>query len=524
MNKNQSRIIALVSLAIFVMAFLLSNRLFFRLDLTRDKAYTISEISRNLHREISDQVRITYFVSDRLSLAHPLPGEIADLLREYAAHSRGRIRFIQRDPMKAELLGEVEALGIVPQQIRVVERNESIVAQVFTGILIEYLDRQDVIPVVFSLDTLEYDLTSRIRALVRNTERDLGIIVGDGHVQWNSEYGLLHRELALAGFNLRFINPGEEIPPVLPALFVLGGAEDLDPAQLALIDRYVQGGGNVLFALDGVFVNTYGSLEAHPVDDQGLLAMLANYGVIVHRNLVLDMAALNLTFQTHVGNTTTIRTVRYPLWISVQEHAANTEHPLTARFRGLDMYWASPLELVPPPGIDAEVLFTTTDAAWLQTETFITNPTMAFHFEDEADMTRGRQVLGVSLSGVFPGAFAEQEAPVQGRPSRLIVVGNTAFAGQMMQNSRAEARNLDFLLRSAEWLSSDDDLISIRSRETSAGRLDRITNREERDAAMALSRSINTIVVPLAVVLAGLAVILKRRSKTVKEKGRADDI
>jgi hypothetical protein len=41
---------------------------------------------------------------------------------------------------------------------------------------------------------------------------------------------------------------------------------------------------------------------------------------------------------------------------------------------------------------------------------------------------------------------------------------------------------------------------------------------------MAFSRSINTIVVPLGVVVTGLVVILKRRSKTVKEKGRGDDI
>ena len=536
MSKNQARIIVVLSAAVFVLAFMISGRLWFRLDLTRNKAYTISEVSRNLYKEIPDQVRITYFVSDRLALAHPLPGEIADLLREYAAHSRGKIRFVQKDPVKADLAQTVEELGIAPQQIQVVEKNESTVATVYTGILIEYLDRKAVIPVVFSLDTLEYDLSSRIRSLVRNTERELGVIVADAYKQWNTEYGLLNRELVLAGFNVRLINPGDEIPDTLPALFVLGGAEDLDEWSLYRIDRYILGGGRALFAVDGVFVDTRGSLEARGVKDQGLLAMLANYGVVVRRALALDRTALTLTFQTRNGNNTVIRSVRYPEWIGVQQGAGNPDHPLTARFSGLDLYWASPLELSPPPGVSAETLFSSTDQAWLQTENFITDPNMISRFDEEGDKTRGTKILGASLSGVFPGAFEGRpkpsregsdeelpDLPLQKKASRLIVVGDSDFAGPLMQVSRGEERNLNFLVRAAEWLSSDDDILSIRSREGES-RLDRITDNDKRNAAMAFSRGINTIVIPAGVIIAGLYLGWRRKRRTSKEKGHSDGL
>ena len=516
MNRNQTRVISLLWVVIFVLAFLISGRLWFRFDLTRNKAYTISEVSRNLYKEISDQVKITYFISDKLLQAHPLPGQIADLLREYAAHSRGKIRFIQKDPAKAEVLREVEDLGIVPQQIQVVEKNESTVATVYSGILIEYLDRESVIPVVFSLETLEYDISSRIRSLVHNTERDLGIIVGDGNKQWDTEYGLLNQQLVLSGFKVRLISPGDEIPDTLPALFVLGGAEDLDEYSLYRIDHYILGGGKVLFALNGVSVNTRGGLEAHPVQDKGLLAMLANYGVVVRRALVLDRTALNLTFQTQSGNGTFIRSVKYPEWIGVQEQGGNPNNPVTARFGGLDLFWASPLELSPPQGVSGEVLFSSTDQAWLQTENFVTNPNLVSQFEDEAAATRGTKILGVSLSGVFP---ASSDAGDRGKPSRLIVVGNAEFAGSLMQVNRGESRNLEFLVRAAEWLSSDDDIITIRNRDVSSGRLDRIMDPEKRDAAMAFSRGINTIVIPLGVIILGLFLGLRRRSKAAREKG-----
>ncbi|MDR0497703.1 MAG: GldG family protein [Treponema sp.] len=522
MNRNQARVLALLSVTAFTLVFLIVSRHWVRLDLTKNKAYTISEASRNLYKEISDQVRITYFVSDKLKQTYPTPGEIADLIGEYAAHSRGKIRFIQKDPAKAEILKEIEELGIFPQQIQVTEKNEITVATVYSGILIEYLDREAVIPVVFSLDTLEYDLSSRIRSLIRNVDREIGVIVGDAYKQWNSEYGLLHRELFLSGFKIRLINPGEEIPSSLPVLFILGGAEDLEMEHLYFIDRYITGGGNAFFALDGVYVDRR-SLETRAVEDKGLLAMLANYGVVVRRSLVLDRTALNLRYQMQSGSGTFVQFVRYPHWIGVQSQGSNKNHPVTARFQGVDLYWASPLELATPPGITGDVLFFSTVHAWLQNDRFVTNPNLIYQFEEEADGTRGAKILAVSLSGIFSGVF-EEENPVRKKPSRLIVVGDADFAGNLMQINRGEEKNLDFLIRAAEWLSNDEDIVAIRGRQGPAQRLDRITDTEKRDKAMAFSRTINTIVVPIGVILLGLFIGWRRKTKTANEKGAPVDI
>ena len=530
MTRRQSALIALLSAAAILLALLLSSRLWVRLDLTQNKAYTISEVSKKLYREISDELTITYFVSDKLLLAHPMPGEIADLLKEYSSFSRGKIRFIQRDPAKAELLQKVENLGILPQQIQVVEKNETTLATVYSGILIEYLDREAIIPVVFSLDTLEYDISSRIRSLIRNRKRELGVIVGDSYKQWANEYGLLNQELILSGFQIRLLTPGEEIPQTIPAIFVLGGANDLDGEALYPIDNYIQNGGNVLFAVDGIVVDTRGSLEARPVEDKGLLAMLANYGVVIRRAMVLDKTALGLTFQSQSGFGTMLRTIRYPLWIGVQENTGSQNNPLSARFRGLDLYWASPLELTPPPGIEADILFTSTNDAWLQTKNFITNPNFISMFTEEREATSGVKILGASLSGIFTPAFddessrmkADYEKTEQAKSARLIVVGDTDFAGSLMQVNRGEERNLDFLLRSAEWLSSDEDIIAIRGRDNT-GRLDRITDREKREAAMNYSRLINTVIVPLGTAAAGFIILRRRKRKTAKGKGQSND-
>jgi ABC-type uncharacterized transport system involved in gliding motility auxiliary subunit len=144
-------------------------------------------------------------------------------------------------------------------------------------------------------------------------------------------------------------------------------------------------------------------------------------------------------------------------------------------------------------------------------------------FKDEAEETTGTKILGASLSGVFPSAFQSSGGLLK-RPSRLIVVGNSHFAGSIMQANRGEERNLDFLIKAADWLSSDEDIAAIRGRQAQAGRLDRIADLVKRDRAMAFSRSLNTIGIPLGVILIGLFLNWKRRTKTSKAKGYGIDV
>ncbi|MCL2127695.1 MAG: GldG family protein, partial [Treponema sp.] len=66
MTKKQASVLSVLVLTAIALVFMVNRRLWFRLDLTKGKVYTISAVSRNLHTEIEDQVRITYYLSDKL--------------------------------------------------------------------------------------------------------------------------------------------------------------------------------------------------------------------------------------------------------------------------------------------------------------------------------------------------------------------------------------------------------------------------------------------------------------------------
>lgn len=533
MTQKQTRLVSLLSLIALVLGFGISRRLWFRLDLTKDKVNTISAVSRELYTEIAGEVRITYYLSEKLAQVHPLPGEIRDFLQEYAAYSRGRIRFIQRDPAKAGLVQAVEQLGIQAQQVQTVEQDQASFATVYTGIVIEYLDRVEVLPVVFSLDTLEYDITSRIRSLVRDQEREIAVLVGDSYRQWERDYEFLNQALIRSGFRIRNVNAGEEIPDAVPVLFVLGGTEDLDEWSLYRIDRYIQGGGRVLFALEGVFVDSQGGLEARVMTDKGLLSMVSFYGATVKPALVLDQSALTLQYQTtSPSGAVQMRITRYPHWIGVLGENGSPEHPLSSGFGGVDLFWSSPIELNPPGSVQGEPLFFSTPEAWLMTGEFVTNPDPQSPLDREAPDTRGPKLLAAALSGKFPSWFEGMPKPVregspeelpdrigETRDSRIIVVGDTDFASVFMQYTQAQ-RNLDFLLQAADWLGNDDDIVGIRNRRNQTGRLDRILDPEEREGAMVFSRMINVVFIPLVVIMLGIFLAWRRRTE---KKGKGSD-
>jgi len=542
MTKKQVIIITALSVIAFILALMVSGRLWLRLDLTKNKAYTISKVSRNLRRELTDPVSITYYLSNKLRTITPAPGEIEDMLREYAAYSRGKIRLIVRDPLKTGL-SKADELGLLPRQVQTVEQDNASLVTVYSGIVIEYLDRMDVLPWVISTDTLEYDLTSRIRSLVNDSERWLGVIVGDSFRQWREDFGYLEMTLAEAGYGTRLISAGDEILENLPALFVLGGVEDMDDWALYRIDRYIQQGGKVLFAVKGVFIDTvYGSIEARLYKNQTLLDMIASYGVIIRPELALDRSALTLQYQTRSqSGMVQYRIIRYPLWIGVLDDNGNVKHPVSSGFSGLDLYWASPLELSPPSSVKADVLFTSTPQAWSMKETFFTSPEIPYMLEMEANETRGVKILGAALSGTFPSFFrgsvkplregSEEELPDMpdnAKESRIIVVGDTDFTTNMINATQAR-HNLDFLLRAADWLSSDDDIIGIRSRQPQTGRFDKITDDKKRAAVMKIIQIVNVGFIPLLVIIAGLVIASRRRAqarntelKSVKEKD--DDV
>ncbi|MDR1931129.1 MAG: GldG family protein [Treponema sp.] len=546
MTKRQHIIITLLSMAVMVLLLLLSRKIWARLDLTESRTYTLSPVSAKLHREIDEEVRITYYVSGKLTSIDPTPGEIADILREYASRSRGKIKVFVRDPSKGSYRQDAERYGLLPQQLSNMGQDEASITMVYSGIVIEYLNRYEVLPLVYSPETLEYDVTSRIRSLSSGKKRELGVISADPEKSWERFYGYLNQALVQSGYSVQIIRPGEEIPDTLPALFVLGGVEALEEYDLYRIDRYIQLGGRVLFAVESVAVDFMNTWEARLMTDKGLLAMISFYGATVGPSLAMDSSGLIFPYQDRYSGE--VVALKYSYWF---EALGNQDHAVSSGTVGPDLFWPSPLMFTLPESgeVKGEELLFSSDEAWLATRDFAVLPEMSGQFTAEQEATRGRKMLAAALEGKFPSWFEGAEKPRRGglpgageffdpaesiipsnteipgpeaeelpdmpaepREARIIVIGDSDLAGPLFQVSKNE-RNLDLLIQSADWLSSDDDIAEMRNRRSYAARLDRISDRTKRLGTVVFAQILNVFFLPLAVIIFGIVRALKRKPK-----------
>jgi len=154
-----------------------------RADLTQDREYSLSPVTRDLIADLPETLLIRGYFSERTHpLLAPLVPNIRDLLREYEIASGGKIKVETVDPRDDEEL-EAEAYqvyGIEASPFSVSDRYEASIINSYFDILIRYGDQhvtlgyQDLIEVESTangdldvrLRNLEYDLTRSIKKVV----------------------------------------------------------------------------------------------------------------------------------------------------------------------------------------------------------------------------------------------------------------------------------------------------------------------------------------------------------------------
>jgi hypothetical protein len=163
---------------------------------------------------------------------------------------------------------------------------------------------------------------------------------------------------------------------------------------------------------------------------------------------------------------------------------------------------------------------------------FNVSPDASYLFEQEAPDTRGVKTLAAALWGKFPGWFRDRPKPVregseeelpdisgETAESRIVVIGDADVGSGFVRDQR----NLDFLIKTADWLGNDDDIIAIRNRQSQSGRLDRIQDPAKRLKAMGFAQFLNVGLIPLAVIFLGIFRCGKRRAAG-KEKERSNGV
>ena len=152
-----------------------SITLFFRLDLTKNRVFSLSEASRRAVSTLSEPLTIHVFFTRNLPAPHNQTERyLRDLLEAYAASSNRHFNFRffdvnpegeGTDPRSSENRKMADAYGILPLQIQMVEQDEIKFKKAFMGLALIHGDIVERIPAITTTEDLEYRLTTAIRKL-----------------------------------------------------------------------------------------------------------------------------------------------------------------------------------------------------------------------------------------------------------------------------------------------------------------------------------------------------------------------
>jgi len=171
MNRIKDKQSLIINLVIFIGILVFLNlvaiNMFKRIDLSKGKIYTLSDSSKEVVKQLPDRLVIKAYFTKQL------PGQLADakrftqdLLSEYQAYSKGKLRFEFIDPSSEEgLKKEAQKNRISPVSVRVVENDKLEIREVFLGLAFLYQDKTETIPVIQNTQGLEYDITSTIKKI-----------------------------------------------------------------------------------------------------------------------------------------------------------------------------------------------------------------------------------------------------------------------------------------------------------------------------------------------------------------------
>lgn len=496
-----------------------------RIDLTRDKAFTLAEATTETLGKLENPITITAYFTENLPAPFSDNARYAkDLLAEMRAASGGQLSFEFLDPqsqetdedrekkkdVKRDIFGrtvrdktsvetELEGLGIQPVEVRVFEEDEAKTMRAYMGLAVRYGEEKEALPVIQDVSMLEYDLTSIVRRLVRQKAPMVGVVQGHGEPDLNSEMDKVVNMLKL-NYEMKPVKLDEgKVPDDVDVLLVIGPQQAWSDAEIKAVDSWLMQGKSAAFFLDRYTIDLK-TFQPTP-SAQNLDALVGAYGVELGSQLVGDVTCASLNVSERRGFMVVQMPKPYPFIPQVKQLEGDSA--LSKGLTDIALPFAAPLypksDLA---GVNVEVLAKSSAKSWLEDGT----PENLAPMREWGDATIG--FTGpYSLVATVRGSLPSLADPTQksAKESRVIVAGTST----MFNEAVLSPQNAALLLNMIDWLSLDSKLLDMRARSLTEAPIDPNLS----PGAKTLVKAGNVITAVLLDGVFAAVLMLRRRSR-----------
>ncbi|MDD4310685.1 MAG: Gldg family protein [Candidatus Cloacimonetes bacterium] len=450
----------LIKLGIILMLLLVVSYLPFRIDLSRNKAYSLSKVSKQAVRGLKDNMVVKIYASAELPAEMTsLDRYVKDLLAEYQMAGRGKfhyefIRGLGMDDLRAQ----AQQNGLKSMYFRIYENDQTINKEVIYGLVFEYQGNFDALNLMPRTEAkLEYQLTLKIQKLARHMLPELGFYMDP---RFEETPNRVFMEGMNANFNLIETNLESPIKQT-KALVFTGAIDSLSVSQLYNLDQYVMKGGNLVMLQDRISTDGKTIFELK----SNIFPFLENFGIRLATDIAMDV----FCDVRPAGTETSLSFPIYPV-------LKGSQHPITRDISDIVMYMASGISFVKQPDVKFQtILATSPSSALLEGPDYTLDPDL-FQNPDPEVFNHPPIPLGAIVEGKFTSFFANKpESNTQGfvgqtDSGKIVIFGDRELFIDSDKNIFVDRHFI--VLNAVDWLLQRESMINVRSRHLQSSILD----------------------------------------------------
>ena len=559
-NRFVSRISYLVFL-IVVLVLIFTKTLFFRVDLTVEGRYSLSEASRDLVANISEPLVVKLYLDGDLDANMlRLRRATEDMVRELNIYSSEQITIESHNP-NSETTDEaryaeyarLEERGLRGMSVTVRERGGKMSEQVIFPwaevcssrdtmaiCLMQPSSRKSGEAVVNSaIADLEYLFVDAIRILNRKEIRKVAFI--EGHGELGEEYTYDASDALSRYFQVDrgVIGTDASILDGYDAIIVAKPMEKYSETDKFIIDQYIMRGGRVLWLLDGAQMSSdmlsKGGATPLIALDVNLQDMLFRYGVRLTPTIVEDMQCAYMPVNiARPGEEPRFEPIP---WFYMPLLQGSPYHPITKTLQAVKADFASGIEIVgDTAGVRKEVLLITSNASHVHAAPTEIDVMGAINIEPKEYFTTQYVPVAVAMEGTFESIYKHRMAPAgvragkiidKSEPTRMVVVAD----GDIIRNdveqhqeglmlvplgydrvTRQTHGNKNFIVNTMLYLTDDEGVMQLRNRRVDLRLLNRAVVESQRNTWL----WINTLLPIVLLAIFGGIFLWNRKRKYVK--------
>jgi len=506
-RKYQRNIQLILVILILIVLNLISSGYFRRIDLTSEKRYSLSDLTLETVSNLNSLVYVkVYLEGDFPPNIRKYQEMIRTTLSEMRQYSYSNLEFDFIDPARnKELMADLEKRGYYPIPVRQQGLAEKTEKKMYPVVSLKYQKKEIFVDLLKGCAypggeinfqkaeaDLEYKLMSAIRTLIREKSGIVAFMQGHGEYPLE-QLGELVTELqnAYSVFSYDMsVKPGDAISPSIDVLVIAQPTKRFSERDKYEIDQYLMRGGRIMWIMgqELVDMDMYDKRSClTQLQEVNLDDMFMKYGFKIRYDLIQDL----LCDKTEVVQSTPSGMQFdskpwhfFPMLLKLPEHPLN---------RNIDLIlhrYASGIDTFARNGVLTRVFLETSPASrTIQGQQFIDVNEYVQSPPPKSVFTKGAQITGITLEGVFESVFSGRTAPTDsaapnpptakfgarsGIPGKMVVISDGEFVlGKHFRGKRGymPPDNKAIVMNAIDFLIGEGAITQIRSKDVVIRRL-----------------------------------------------------